>query len=87
VNEKRRLFAATAKLAGEGALDSFRRLLLSKEDRWFASQKDRHLAEAVAHGIRLVATPAARRILEDCAQNGTRLARAACARELEAGRN
>ncbi len=86
INEKRRLFAAVAKIAGEAALDSFHRLLLAKEDRWFSSHKDRQFSEAVAHGIRVVATPEARRILEECAQTGPRLARAACARELEGGR-
>lgn len=86
VNEKRRLFAAIAKIAVEAALEPFRQLLLAKEDRWFASQKDRQLAEAVAHGIRLVATERARRILEDGCQNGPRLARAACGRELEGWR-
>jgi HEAT repeats len=87
LNEKRRLFAAVAKITGEAALDPFRRLLLAKEDRWFASQKDRQFAEAAAHGIRVVGTPGARRILEECAQNGPRLARAACARELEGGKH
>jgi hypothetical protein len=86
LNEKRRLFAAVAKIAGAAALDGFRHLLLSKEDRWFASQKDRQFAEAVAHGIRVVSTPEAWRVLEDCAQSGPRLVRAACAKELEGGR-
>jgi hypothetical protein len=82
LNEKRRLFAALAKLSGEALLDWFRRLLMECEDRWFASQKERQFAEAVAHGIRLVGTARAREVLEECARNGPRFARSACLKEL-----
>jgi hypothetical protein len=82
INEKRRLFAAVAKLAGESALDSFRKLLWSREDRWFTPSKDRQFAEAVAHGLRVIGTKEAIRLLQDCAASGPRFARSACLKEL-----
>jgi len=85
--EKRRLFAAVAKLSGESALDSLQKQLSARDDHWFAKEKDREFAEAVAHGIRMVASPRAKRILEDASQNGPKLARAACLRELGVGRS
>ena len=85
--EKRRLFAAVAKLSGESALHSFQKLLSAREDHWFQKQKDREFVEAVAHGIRMVASPRAKRILEDGSQNGPKLARAACLKELGVGRS
>ncbi|MGH9320061.1 MAG: HEAT repeat domain-containing protein [Vicinamibacteria bacterium] len=85
--EKRRIFAAVAKLAGESALESFQKLLMRREEHWFASQKDRHFAEAVAHGIRMVGTPRARTILVDCSESAPRFARPACLKELEAPRS
>jgi HEAT repeat protein len=84
--EKRRLFAAVAKLSGASALDAFQKLLNTGEDHWFARQRERELAEAVAHGIRMVGGPRAKRILEDGSQSGLKLARAACLKELGAGR-
>ena len=85
--EKRRLFAAAAKLSGESALDSFRRLLTARQDHWFGKQKDREFAEAVAHGIGMVGGPRAKRILEEGSQSGPRAARSACLKELGVGRS
>jgi hypothetical protein len=85
--EKRRLFAAVAKLSGESALDPFQRLLNTQEDHWFQKQKDRELAEALAHGIRLVGSARARRILEEGSERGPKLARAACLKELGVARS
>lgn len=87
LNEKRRLFAAVAKLAGNPALESFRKLLFAREDRWFASQKDRQFGEAVAHGIRVVGTEEALRLLKECAEQGPKFARAACLKELSSKRS
>jgi hypothetical protein len=85
--EKRRLFAAVAKLSGESALDSFQKQLNAREDHWFQKQKDREFFEAVAHAVRMVGGPRAKRILEDGSQSGPKLARAACLNELEVGRS
>ncbi len=85
--EKRRLFAAVAKLSGETALDAFRKLLSAREDHWFQKQKDREFFEAVAHGIRMVGGPTAKQILEDGSRNGPKLVRAACLKELGVGRS
>ncbi len=85
--EKRRLFSAIAKLAGESALDSFVKLLNAREDHWFQKQRDRDFAEAVAHGIGMVGGARALRILEEGAEQGTKLARAACLKELGATRS
>jgi hypothetical protein len=84
--EKRRLFAAVAKLAGENALDPFVKLLNAREDHWFQKQRDREFAEAVAHGIRMVGGARARRVLEEGSERGTRIARAACLKELGSAR-
>ncbi len=84
--EKRRILSAVAKLSGESALDPLRRLLTTQEDHWFARQKDRELAEAVAHGIRMVGGPRAKRLLEEVSQDGGKLVRAACLKELAVGR-
>jgi hypothetical protein len=84
--EKRRLFSAVAKLSGESALDSFQRLLNAREDHWFAKQKDREFAEAVAHGIRMAGGARAKRLLEERSQSGPKIARAACLKELGVGR-
>jgi hypothetical protein len=85
--EKRRLFSAVAKLSGESALDSLQKLLTAREDHWFAKQKDREFAEAVAHGIRMVGGPRAKRILENGSQHASKVARAACQRALGVGRS
>jgi hypothetical protein len=85
--EKRRLFAAVAKLSGESALDPFEKLLNAREDHWFQKQKDREFVEAVAHGIRMVGGPRAMRMLEDASRSGAKLVRAACLKELGAGRS
>ncbi len=85
--EKRRLFSAIAKLAGESALDSFVKLLNAREDHWFQKQRDRDFAEAVAHGIGMVGGARATRILEESSAQGTKLARAACLKELGAARS
>jgi hypothetical protein len=84
--EKRRLFAAVAKLSGENALDSLVKLLNAREDHWFQRQRDREFAEAIAHGIRMVGGPRAQRILEEASERGTKIARAACLKELAAAR-
>ena len=39
LNEKRRLFAAVAKLCGESVLDLLNQQLMGKEIRWFTSKK------------------------------------------------
>jgi len=85
--EKRRLFSAAAKLSGESALDSFQKLLNAREDHWFQKEKDRAFAEAAAHGIRMVGSPRAKRMLEDGSQSGHKLVRAACLKELGTGRS
>lgn len=82
LNEKRRFFAAVAKLCGDSALDELAQQLTGKEDRWFTSKKDKELAEAVAHGIRMIGTDRAKDILQRCSQDGARFVRAACAKEL-----
>jgi hypothetical protein len=84
--EKRRLFSAVAKLSGESALDPLQKMLTAREDHWFQKQKDREFAEAAAHGIRMVGGPRSKRILEELSRNGSKLARAACSKELGAGR-
>ena len=84
LNEKRRLFAAVAKLCGEATLDLLSQKLLENEDRWFTSKKDKELAEAFAHGIRVVGTDRAMALLRHCAENGAKFVRAACAKELGA---
>ena len=81
-NEKRRFFAAVAKLCGESVLDQLGGELTGKEDRWFTSRKDKELAEAVSHGIRMIGTDAALAFLERLAGDGARFVKAACAKEL-----
>lgn len=83
LNEKRRFFAAVAKLCGESVLERLRRELTGKEDRWFTSKKDKELAEAVAHGIRGIGTESALAILRQLAEDAPRFVKAACAKELE----
>jgi hypothetical protein len=88
--EKRRLFAAVAKLASESALDGFHRILgesRGREERWFTKRKDRDFFEAVAHGIRMVGSPRALQILEEVSRSGGKLARAACLKELSGARS
>ncbi len=85
--EKRRLFSAVAKLSGESALDSFQKLLIAREDHWFQKERDRAFAEAAAHGIRMVGSPRAKRMLEGGSQSGHKLVRAACLKELGTGRS
>ena len=82
LNEKRRFFAAVAKLCGESALEPLRRELTGKEDRWFTSKKDKELAEALAHGIRVIGTDAALTFLRQLAEDGPRFVKTACAKEL-----
>ncbi|HEY7820609.1 MAG TPA: HEAT repeat domain-containing protein, partial [Vicinamibacteria bacterium] len=88
--EKRRLFAAVAKLASESALERLEGLLnqsQGREERWFTKRKDRDFFEAVAHGIRMVGSPRARQILEEVSRTGGKLARAACLKELSGARS
>lgn len=86
LSEKRRLFAAAGKLSGESLLDFFRELLLDR-DGWFASRKEKELAEAIAHGIHVIGTEKARRLLQECARNNNRVVRAACLKQLESARS
>jgi hypothetical protein len=69
-----------------GIASTFQKLLNAREDHWFQKQKDREFVEAVAHGVRMVGGPRAKRILEDGSQSGPKLARAACLKELGMGR-
>ena len=82
LNEKRRLFAAVAKLCGESLLDRLFQQLMAEEERWFTSKKEKEFAEAVAHGIRVVGTKRASELLHHGAENGARFVRAACEKEL-----
>lgn len=82
LNDKRRFFAAVAKLCGESVLDRLSGELTGKEDRWFTSKKDKELAEAVAHGIRIIGTDAALAFLRRLSEDGARLVKTACAKEL-----
>jgi hypothetical protein len=82
LNEKRRLFAAVAKLCGDSALEQLSQQLTGKEDRWFTSKKDEERAEAVAHGIRMIGSERAKDILRHLSKEGARFVRAACAKEL-----
>ncbi len=83
LNEKRRLFAAVAKLCGESVLDLLNQQLMGKEIRWFTSKKEKEFAEAVAHGMRVVGTPKAKEFLQHGSNDGARFVRAACAKELD----
>ncbi len=83
LNEKRRFFAAVAKLCGDSALEELSQHLTGEEDRWFTSKRDKELAEAVAHGIRMIGTDRAKDILKRCSEDGARFVRAACAKELD----
>ena len=83
LNEKRRLFAAVAKLCGESVLDLLNQQLMGKETRWFTSKKEKEFAEAVAHGMRVVGTPKAMEFLHHGSEDGARFVRAACAKELD----
>jgi hypothetical protein len=87
LSDKRRLFAAAAKLSGEMVLDPFRQLLLGREDGWFASRKEKELAEAVVHGIHVIGTDRARRLLEECARSNHRIVRTACQKQLSTTRS
>jgi HEAT repeat protein len=86
LSEKRRIYAAAAKLAGEDALKWFVNILQPGERRWFASRKEREGCEAIAHGIRIVGTQKANKLLQKLADQGDRFVRAACLKELGADR-
>jgi hypothetical protein len=88
LNEKRRFFAAVAKLCGDSVLHAFGAQLNGKEDRWFTSKKDKELAEAVAHGIRMIGSGDALALLRRLSEDAPRFVKAACAKELarETGR-
>jgi hypothetical protein len=86
LSEKRRIYAASAKLAGEDALKWFVNILQPDERRWFASRKEREGCEAIVHGIRMVGTQKAQRLLQKLADRGDRFVRAACLKELGADR-
>ena len=81
LNDKRRFFAAVAKLCGETVLDQLGSELNGKKDHWFTSKKDKELAEAVAHGIRIIGTDAALALLH-LTGDGARFVKAACVKEL-----
>lgn len=82
LNEKRRFFTAVAKLCGDSVLEKLEAQLSGKEDRWFTSKKDKELAEAIAHGIRIIGTDEALAFLQRLAAEGPRFVKAACAKEL-----
>jgi hypothetical protein len=82
LSEKRRIYAAAAKLGGEEALEWFVDLLRPGEKRWFASRKEREAREAIVHGIRMVGTDEARKLLRKLANEGDRFVKAACLKEL-----
>ena len=86
LSEKRRLFAAAAKLSGETVLDLLRNLLLGREGGWFTSRKEKELAEAIAHGIHVIGTERAQRLLQEHAQSSNRAVRAACQKQLATAR-
>jgi HEAT repeat protein len=86
LSEKRRIFAAVAKLGGPGSLDWFTEMLSQEGRKWFASRREREAREAVIHGIRIVGTEQARRLLREMAESGDRHVRAACLKELAAER-
>ena len=81
--EKRRVFAAVAKLGGVAALDLLVPLLRLDERRWFASKTEREGFAAVIHGIRLVGTEESRELLREIADKGNRAVRAAALKALE----
>ena len=82
MTEKRRTFAAVAKLGGEDALDWFVEVLNPKERHWFASRKDMEVKRAAAYGIRMVGTEESKKVLHLLADRGDRIVRAACVKEL-----
>jgi hypothetical protein len=86
LSEKRRLYAAVAKLGGDAALEWFAKGLQSRERRWFSSRKEREAAEAIVHGIRMIGTAEARTLLQDMANRGDRHVRSACLKELSGRR-
>jgi HEAT repeat protein len=81
--EKRRVFAAVAKLGGAAALDLFVPLLRLDERRWFAGKMEREGLEALIHGIRLVGTEESRKLLREIADKGNRAVRAVALKALE----
>ncbi len=86
LSEKRRIFAAVAKLGGPGSLDWFVEMLSQEGRKWFASRREREAREAVVHGIRIVGTDEARQLLRKMAETGDRHVRTACLKELAAER-
>ena len=84
--EKRRMFAAVAKLGGPAAISWFTALIHPDERRWFASRKEREAIQSAVHGIRMVGTREAQQLLEEMARKGNRFARAASRRELSEGK-
>ncbi len=80
--EKRRLFRAVAKLAGDQALLWFVDCLERRESGWFEGAGARDLREAAAHGIRRIGTETARARLVELSRSSDRHVRAACLKEL-----
>lgn len=86
-SEKRRFFAAVAKLSGDTALEPFRRILQKTRPAWFASRNEKQLAAAAAHGLRTMGTGPALEVLEKLARTGFRWVRSVCRKELESVRS
>jgi hypothetical protein len=82
LQEKRRLFRAVARLAGDQAVDWFVACLERRESGWFAGGPARELREAAAHGIRAVGTEVAHARLSELSRSRDRLVRTACLKEL-----
>jgi hypothetical protein len=82
LSEKRRIYAAVAKLGSNDVLDLFAEQLDSRQHRWFSQRKEREFCEAIVHGIRMVGTDTSRRRLRELADGGNRYVRAACLQEL-----
>jgi hypothetical protein len=78
LSEKRRTFAAVAKLAGEQALEWFLEVLRPDERPWFVSRTEREMMAAAAHGIRMIGTDTTWQLLRDLAGSGDRFLKAAC---------
>ncbi len=78
LEEKRRTFAAIARLGGEQGLPWFEELLRRPNPRWFASRTIKETLAAVAHGVATVRSANARELLERLAVEADRTVRVAC---------
>jgi hypothetical protein len=84
LREKRRLFAAVAKLCGQKAFSTIAERLRGKEAGWFTAKRHREDIEALAHGVRMIGSDDARALLAELARSAPRVIRIVCAKELEA---